>query len=194
MHKHIRFFLALCVLITATALSAKEVTEKDLYGRWYSETRMQMTDENENLVEVRLCGTSEYFRNHMSNGQAELKASFSSEEDENTFDVEITWFYRGSSEWQIIDQSLLEKIVDVKIGIKDMKVSINGSPVENEATLKDIRDRFEGINQLFYAGLTSDARIVSHNKDLFVTEELQDDGQNRRMEYHRTTKIIEGCR
>ena len=194
MYRNIVFFFLVLVIFANTSVSAKEFKDKDILGRWYTEKTIQEIDQNNHPVDIKLCMSTEYFKNHMSNGQGEIILNSNFEDDNDSFELAMAWFFRGSEEWQITEQSLLEKMVDVKIGIKYLVFKINGNKIEDETILKTFRDQFEGINQIFYAGMTSDSHIISFDKDYFVTEELQDDGTKRNMQFNRTNKMIEGCR
>ena len=194
MYRNIVFFLSVLVLIANTSVSAKEFKDKDILGRWFTQESIHKIDQNNHPVDIKLCMSSEYFKNHMSNGQGEIVLNSNFVEDNDSFQITMAWFFRGSVEWQILEQSLIEKIVDIKIGVNYVVFEINGNKVEDESILKTFRDKFEGINEMFYVGMTSDSRITSFEKDFFITEELQDDGSKRIMQFNRTNKMIEGCR
>lgn len=198
MRSRFEFLFMVFMVIVGTASSARELQDKDLLGRWYSEKTMEEKDQDDRPITVRICASTEYFKNHMSNFQGEVQVNSNFDEDDESFEIAMSIFLRGSAEWQIIEQSLLEKIVDIKLNVKNFSAKIDGAEIKDEKILGSLQDRYgeleQELKQFFYVGMTSDDQIISYERDFFVTEELLDDGSKSSTEHQRTKKLLEGCK
>jgi hypothetical protein len=102
--------------------------------------------------------------------------------------------FRGATEWQLNDQILTSKIVDIKTRIKDVYLRRKGEDVEGDElqTFKDaVSDELDAI---FYIGMTSEDAVLSFDPQRITTESTDDNGVRKVVQHHRTQKLLDGCK
>jgi hypothetical protein len=102
--------------------------------------------------------------------------------------------YRGATEWNLADQILTSKIVDLKTRIKDVYLRRQGEDVEGDdlQTFKDAMS--EELNGFFYVGMTVEDRVLSFDAQRITLESTDDDGVKKVSQQYRVQKLLEGCK
>jgi len=118
MRRKIAIMLVIVGAMTTSAFG--QITEKDILGRWYTEEKTVTDSDSDGDFQVlKICMSSEYFRNRVNNFQGEIIMDFVFRSTPLKLGG-ATLSFRGAEEWQLTDKSLITKIIDVKFRIKDI--------------------------------------------------------------------------
>lgn len=190
MKKIVVFMLA---LLAGHSFAFAQMADRDLLGRWYTEeTSTSDPDESGTVTHTKICGSEEYFRNHISNFQGTAQIDHTIDDASIVGSAVIT--FRGATEWKLADQILTSKIVDIKIRVKDMYLRRQGEDVEGDdlQTFKDAMS--EELNAFFYVGMTIEYSVLSFDAQRITLEFTDDAGVKKVSQHDRVQKLLEGCK
>ena len=190
MKKIVVFMLALLV---GHSFAFAQMADRDLLGRWYTEeTSTSDPDESGTVTHTKICGSEEYFRNHISNFQGTAQIDYTIDDVSIEGGAIIT--FRGATEWKLADQILTSKIVDIKTRVKDVYLRRQGEDVEGDdlQTFKDAMS--EELNGFFYVGMTIEDRVLSFDAQRITLESTDDNGVKKVSQHYRVQKLLEGCK
>jgi hypothetical protein len=180
-------------LLAGSSFAFAQIADHNLLGRWYTEeSSTSDPDENGTVTHTKICGSEEYFRNHISNFQGTIQIDYTIDDVSIEGGAVIT--YRGATEWNLADQILTSKIVDLKTRIKDVYLRRQGEAVEGDElqTFKDAMS--EELKAFFYVGMTAEDTVLSFDAQRMTLESTDDNGVKTVSQYYRTQKLLEGCK
>ena len=186
--------IMLVIVGTMTTSAFAQITEKDILGRWYTEEKTVTDSDSDGDFQVlKICMSSEYFRNRVNNFQGEIIMDFVFRSAPLKLGG-ATLSFRGAEEWQLTDKSLITKIIDVKFRIKDIFFKNDGADVDDDELERFKGNMLEEIKHFLYAGKTSDDIIIAADKDRIIIETSEDDGTKKLSQLFRTSKLLDGCK
>ena len=186
--------IMLVIVGTMTTSAFGQITEKDILGRWYTEEKTVTDSDSDGDFQVlKICMSSEYFRNRVNNFQGEIIMDFVFRSAPLKLGG-ATLSFRGAEEWQLTDKSLITKIIDVKFRIKDIFFKNDGTDVDDDELERFKGDFLEEMKHILYAGKTSDDIIIAAEKDRIIIETSEDDGTKKLSQLFRTSKLLDGCK
>jgi len=192
MRRKIAIMLVIVGAMTTSAFG--QITEKDILGRWYTEEKTVTDSDSDGDFQVlKICMSSEYFRNRVNNFQGEIIMDFVFRSAPLRLGG-ATLSFRGAEEWQLTDKSLITKIIDVKFRIKDIFFKNDGTDVDDDELERFKGNMLEEIKHFLYAGKTSDDIIIAAEKDRIIIETSEDDGTKKLSQLFRTNKLLDGCK
>jgi len=192
MRRKIAIMLVIVGAMTTSAFG--QITEKDILGRWYTEEKtVTESDSDGDFQVLKICMSSEYFRNRVNNFQGEIIMDFVFRSAPLKLGG-ATLSFRGAEEWQLTDKSLITKIIDVKFRIKDIFFKNDGTDVDDDELERFKGNMLEEIKHFLYAGKTSDDIIIAAEKDRIIIETSEDDGTKKLSQLFRTNKLLDGCK
>ena len=186
--------IMLVIVGTMTTSAFAQITEKDILGRWYTEEKTVTDSDSDGDFQVlKICMSSEYFRNRVNNFQGEIIMDFVFRSTPLRLGG-ATLSFRGAEEWQLTDKSLITKIIDVKFRIKEIFFKNDGADVDDDELERFKGNMLEEIKHFLYAGKTSDDIIIAADKDRIIIETSEDDGTKKLSQLFRTSKLLDGCK
>ena len=188
-----KIFIVMLVLLAVSAAAFGRIADQNLLGRWYTEEETTSDpDESGTVTHMKICGSEEYFRNHISNFQGTVQIDYTTEDTSIEGGAVIS--FRGAAEWQLADQVLTSKIVDIKTRVKDVYLRRQGEEVEGDdlQTFKDAMS--EELNAIFYVGMTTEDTVLSFDAQRITTESTDDNGIKKVSQHQRAQKLLEGCK
>lgn len=192
MRRKIAIMLVIVGAMTTSAFG--QITEKDILGRWYTEEKTVTNSDSDGDFQVlKICMSSEYFRNRVNNFQGEIIMDFVFRSAPLRLGG-ATLSFRGAEEWQLTDKSLITKIIDVKFRIKDIFFKNDGADVDDDELERFKGDFLEEMKHILYAGKTSDDIIIAADKNRIIIETSEDDGTKKLSQLFRTNKLLDGCK
>ena len=188
-----KIFVVMLVLLASSSFAFAQIADQNLLGRWYTEEETTSDpDESGTVTHMKICGSEEYFRNHISNFQGTAQIDYTTEDTSIEGGALIS--FRGAAEWQLADQVLTSKIVDIKTRVKDVYLRRQGEEVEGDdlQTFKDAMS--EELNAIFYVGMTTEDTVLSFDAQRITTESTDDNGIKKVSQHQRAQKLLEGCK
>lgn len=144
------FALGACAALTSYACKSDPGHERTVLGRW----QVDHTEESEGTT-VSIEGTSEYFANKASNFEGEVTAVTQVEGKKMT----LVYVMEGTSEWQIVGDEMLEKMVDVVGSIKSL--GYDGVTVDGDKIPAEDLAQIPKLSDLMPKGKTIASKILS---------------------------------
>jgi hypothetical protein len=188
-----KVLLILLALVLETSTAFGQIADQNFLGRWYTEEQTTSDpDDSGTVTRMKICVSEEYFRNHINNFQGAAQIDYAL--DDMSIEGGAVVSFRGATEWQLNDQILTSKIVDIKTRIKDVYLRRKGEDVEGDElqTFKDaVSDELDAI---FYIGMTSEDAVLSFDPQRITTESTDDNGVRKVVQHHRTQKLLDGCK
>jgi hypothetical protein len=189
--KKILFTLLAPLVVASAALG--QIADQHFLGRWYTEEQTTSDpDESGTITHMKICASEEYFRNHISNFQGTAQIDYTT--GDTSIEGGAVISFRGAAEWQLADQVLTSKIVDIKTRVKSVYLRRIGEEVGGEdlQTFKDAMS--EEIYAVFYVGMSTEDTVLSFDAQQITTESTDDNGIKKVSVHQRAQKLLEGCR
>jgi hypothetical protein len=189
--KKILLFMWALMAISVSALG--QIADHNFLGRWYTEEQTTSEpDESGTVTHMKICVSEEYFRNHINNFQGSAQIDYTI--DDTSIEGGAVIVFRGAAEWQLADDVLTSKIVDIKTRIKDVYLRRQGEDVEGDdlQTFKDAMS--DELNTMFYVGMTTEDTVLSFNQQRITTESTDGNGVKKITHHHRAQKLLDGCK
>jgi hypothetical protein len=186
----------LIVILTLMAIATSafgQIADQNFLGRWYTEEETTSEpDESGTVTHMKICVSEEYFRNHINNFQGTAQIDYTI--GDTSIEGGAVIALRGAAEWQLADEVLTSKIIDIKTRIKDVYLRRQGDDVEGEdlQTFKDAMS--EELNSIFYVGMTTEDTVLSFDAQRITTESTDDNGVKKVTHHYRAQKLLDGCR
>jgi len=189
-----KIVILLLILSALTTSAFGDITEKDIMGRWYSEEKIVTDADSDGDFQImKICLSSEYFRNKVNNFQGEIILDLVFRSSPLKVGG-ATIAFRGAEEWQLTDKSLMSKIIDVKLRVKDAFIKDNGTSVDEGELQKFKENLLEEMNHFVYSGKTSEDVVIAAYKDRLIIETSEDDGTKKLSQLIRANKLLDGCK
>ena len=139
--------------------------DKDLVGKWSSETTISVSDKGANGQITAKC-KSNYFPNKTVNEECDIKMVATYKEDGEEFKVEMEGELRSTGEWSVIEKTVYEKTVDAKVNVS--RLVMNGEVVTDKEALDEFSKEMQG---LFLKGETNASKTISFDGNTWVFEQ-----------------------
>jgi len=188
-----KILTSLLAVMAVSASALGQVADQNFLGRWYTEEQTTSEpDESGTVTHMKICVSEEYFRNHINNFQGSAQIDYTIEDA--SIEGGAVVVFRGAAEWQLADDVLTSKIVDIKTRIKDVYLRRQGAEAEGD-DLQTFKDAMaDELNALFYVGMTTEDTVLSFNQQRITTESTDDNGVRKVVQHHRTQKLLDGCK
>lgn len=158
---------AILAIATTTLIGCGKSIEKDIIGKWDSEFAI-LEEDRDDSSRMNVNCVSEYFANKGSNHECTFKF------DEDTTDGLLILNARGklkmSGEWNFSEQTLLEKTVDAKFEITDLRI---GGMKIDEKERKAYEKEY--MRDHFIKGETSASKTLYFDGKMWISQ--NDDGK-----------------
>ncbi|NDY84163.1 hypothetical protein G3I67_13085 [Orrella sp. NBD-18] len=170
--KKLIVLLGLFFLVGSQAVQANTDFEKAIQGRWLSEITEEIPSDADTTNGVmKMIGVDEYLGNGALNMQGQLLMTFNYK---NGTQIIASWLINAAGEWQIKNDLIYEKIVDIR-AIPDF-VKLNGSLLSADDQKNFFQQSGFKIEDLIPKGQTSEDQIISINDKSFGYKTKNDQG------------------
>ncbi len=188
-----KIVVVMLALLVGSSFAFAQIADHNLLGRWYTEeSTTSDPDESGTVTHTKICGSEEYFRNHISNFQGTVQIDYTIDDVSIEGGAVIT--FRGATEWKLADQILTSKIVDLKTRVKEVYLRRQGEEVEGDDLQTFKNAMSEELNAFFYVGMTTEDTVLSFDAQRITTESTDDNGVKKVSQHYRTQKLLEGCK
>lgn len=165
-------FFSLAILTSLSMAQANTGIEKAIQGRWLSEITQEIPGDEELINGVfKIIAVEEYLGNGADNMQGQMLMTFNYKDGSQ---ITASWLVSATSEWQIKNSFLYEKIVDVR-AIPDF-VKRNGSLLSADEQKGFFQESGFKIDDYILKGQTSEDEIILINETSLSYKTKNDQG------------------